>query len=161
MQIHELQGVGKDKRKRVGRGGKRGTTAGRGTKGQKSRSGGNVDPLFQGGRSSLVQQMKKKRGFKSPHIGQRAMSLTTLEKLFDDGETVTLASLKEKKAIRNKDVKGGVRLVAAEMTKKLTIDGEIASSAAAKVAVEKAGGTVLAPVVKPDLKARKKPLSNA
>ncbi len=158
MQIHELQGVGKTKRKRVGRGGKRGTTAGRGTKGQKSRSGGNVDPLFQGGRSSLVQQMKKNRGFKSPHAGQKALSLTTIDSNYADGDTVSLVSLKEKKLIRNREFKSGVRLVAGELTKKLVFDYEISLSAAARQSVEKSGGTISPEVKKPDLKARKVPI---
>lgn len=158
MQIHELQGVGKTKRKRVGRGGKRGTTAGRGTKGQKSRSGGNVDPLFQGGRSSLVQQMKKNRGFKSPHAGQKALSLTTIDSNYADGDTVSLVSLKEKKLIRNRELKSGVRLVAGELTKKLVFDYEISLSAAARQSVEKSGGTISPEVKKPDLKARKVPI---
>jgi len=159
MQIHELQGVGKTKRKRVGRGGKRGTTAGRGTKGQKSRSGGNVDPLFQGGQSSLVQQMKKNRGFKSPHIGQKALSLSTINKNFSDDDTVSLASLKEKKMIRNKDAKGGVRLVSGDLTKKITVEYEVALSKGAKEILEKAGGKVADEIKKPDLKARKVPIA--
>ena len=67
MQIHQLKLKKRKKRKTIGRGGKRGTYSGRGNKGQKARSGGNVDPLFEGGRSSLVERLKKVRGFKSPH----------------------------------------------------------------------------------------------
>ena len=75
MQIHELQLANPKDRKRIARGGQRGTTSGRGSKGQKACSGGNVDPLFEGGRSSLIQRMKKLRGFVSPH--KKALTFTT------------------------------------------------------------------------------------
>ena len=55
MQIHELKVKAKKTKKRIGRGGKRGTYSGKGNKGHKARSGGNVDPLFQGGSTSLMK----------------------------------------------------------------------------------------------------------
>ena len=67
MQIHELNTKKRKAKKTIGRGGKRGTYSGKGNKGQKARSGGSMDPLFEGGRSSLVERMKKLRGFKSTH----------------------------------------------------------------------------------------------
>jgi len=63
MQLHNLKPLHKNKsRKRVGRGGKRGTYSGRGMKGQKSRSGNTARPGFAGGDTSLLKRLPKKRG---------------------------------------------------------------------------------------------------
>jgi len=67
MKYNELQvSTNKDK-KRVGRGisGGQGKTAGRGTKGQKARTGKKLRPMFQGGQRALAQAIPKNRGFKS------------------------------------------------------------------------------------------------
>jgi len=158
MQSHQLQSNSKSP-KRIGRGGKRGTTAGRGTKGQKSRSGGNVNPLFQGGRSSLVQQMKKLRGFKSPHSGKKAISLTILDNAFDEGATISLATLQSAKLLRAIDAKNGVRLVAGTLTKKMTISPDVTLTAAAKETVEKAGGVCEVQADRAPRNARKVPIA--
>jgi len=67
MKLHELRPAegSKKKRKRVGRGisAGQGKTAGRGTKGQNSRSGGRVPPYFEGGQLPLVRRLPWKRGF--------------------------------------------------------------------------------------------------
>ena len=68
MRIHEIHSPKKKQnRKRVGRGdgSNRGTTATRGQKGQKSRSGGGVRPGFEGGQLPLVKRMPMQRGFKN------------------------------------------------------------------------------------------------
>ena len=61
MQIHQLKLAKRKKTKTIGRGGKRGTTSGRGTKGQGAHNK-HKSPLFEGGRSSLIERMKKLRG---------------------------------------------------------------------------------------------------
>jgi large subunit ribosomal protein L15 len=143
MQIHELSVGKKPKRKLIGRGGKRGTYSGRGNKGQKARSGGNIDPLFEGGRSSLVQRMKKLRGFKSIHPKKNTISLALLEKFFDNGEKVSVETLVAKKLVRESKVKNGIKILSrGELTKKLTIEAGILISESAQAAIEKAGGTV-------------------
>ena len=67
MRLHELRPAreAKRKRKRVGRGisAGQGKTAGRGTKGQKARSGGNIPPYFEGGQLPLVRRLPYRRGF--------------------------------------------------------------------------------------------------
>ncbi|PIR89348.1 MAG: 50S ribosomal protein L15 [Candidatus Harrisonbacteria bacterium CG10_big_fil_rev_8_21_14_0_10_40_38] len=66
MQLHELK-LNKPLKKtkpRVGRGGKRGTTAGRGTKGQKSRAGHRMRPMYR----DLIQRLPKLRGVKNPSV---------------------------------------------------------------------------------------------
>lgn len=67
MKLHELKPApgATRARKRVGRGSGsgHGTTAGRGTKGQKARSGGQIPPRFEGGQLPLVKRLPHRRGF--------------------------------------------------------------------------------------------------
>lgn len=67
LRMHELKPApgSKRKRRRVGRGHGSGLvkTAGKGTKGQKARSGGNIHPRFEGGQLPLIQRLPHKRGF--------------------------------------------------------------------------------------------------
>lgn len=143
MQIHELSVGKKPKRKLIGRGGKRGTYSGRGNKGQKARSGGNVDPLFEGGRSSLIERMKKSRGFKSIHPKKNIITLATLETQFESGEKVSLETLVAKKLVRESKAKKGIKILSkGTLTKKLTIEVGILLSDTAKATIEKAGGIV-------------------
>jgi len=144
MQLHELQPKTKRKtRKRIGRGGKRGTYSGKGQKGQKSRAGRKLAPVVR----ELIKRYPKKRGYrfnpKSPSRGLVAVTLAALEKTFDDGMTVSPGILLEKKVVRR--IKGRtprIKIVATgTLTKKLAIAG-CAVSAGAKAAIEKAGGVV-------------------
>lgn len=70
MKLHSISFKGRAK-KRVGRGGKRGTTAGRGTKGQKSRSGHVIRPAER----DLILKLPKKRGFRNKPKSERACVL--------------------------------------------------------------------------------------
>ncbi len=143
MQIHELAVPKKQGKKRIGRGGARGTYSGRGMKGQKARSGGNVDPLFEGGRSSLVDHLKKVRGFKSIHPKKTVFNLATLQKRFADGDTITSEALIAKGLVKESVAKDGIKILSnGTLTKKLTIGAGLLISDAAKSAVEKAGGSV-------------------
>lgn len=135
MQIHQLTVAKRQERKRIGRGGKRGTTSGRGTKGQKSRTGSSVDPLFEGGRSTFTERLKKLRGFKSIHPKKHVVTLSKIDRSFADGETVTLALLIEKKLVGKRALKDGAKVVATgELTKKLSLGGDVAASEKAKAA---------------------------
>lgn len=129
MQIHQLT-IGKRKgRKRIGRGGKRGTTSGRGSKGQKARSGASVDPLFEGGRSTFVERLKKVRGFKSVHGKKHTVTLSQLEAACADGEKITVASLIEKRVVPKTAVHRGVKVVATgTLKKKLSLGGDVSAS---------------------------------
>jgi large subunit ribosomal protein L15 len=141
--IHELMVPKKEERKRVGRGGKRGTYSGRGMKGQKARSGGNVDPLFEGGRSSLVERLKKVRGFKSIHPKKITLDLEALENRFESGETVSFETLVAKGLVKEVLLKRGIKVLGnGSLTKRLSVSREILLSGSAREAVEKAGGTV-------------------
>jgi len=141
MQIHELKIKKNKSRKRIGRGGKKGTYSGRGMKGQKSRSGGNINPIFEGGRSTLIEHLPKKRGFTSMFPKNQVVGLSTLEKIFNAGDTVTLAVLLQKGLIGNMKAKVKI-LNNGEITKKLTIENCLVSKSA-KEKIEKAGGKIV------------------
>lgn len=112
MQINTLKpSLQKKKRKTIGRGGKKGTYSGRGNKGQKARSGGNVNPLFEGGRSTLVDHMKKKRGFTSPNPKKSIVKFSSLLKAFENGAKITIEELVKKNLLKKKDVKSGVKVL--------------------------------------------------
>lgn len=145
MQLHQLKPKHKLKRKkRIGRGGKRGTYSGRGIKGQKSRAGRKLVPVIR----ELIKKHHKLRGyrFKSAR-GQNSevviLNLADLEKKFNSGERITPAVLLEKKLVSK--IKGRmpeVKILAkGKITKKLIIEG-CKVSEAAKKAIEQAGGEV-------------------
>ncbi|HAT73510.1 MAG: 50S ribosomal protein L15 [Candidatus Moranbacteria bacterium GW2011_GWF2_36_839] len=152
MQVNTLKlNSKKKKRKTVGRGGKKGTYCGKGNKGQKARSGAHVDPLFEGGRSTLIDHMKKKKGFKSRETKATVLSLDQIEKEFKDGETVNVESLVKTKllgkVIKREKIKilgGGISASSADrLSKKLSFSQDILLSKSAKEAIEKAGGKVI------------------
>jgi len=130
----------KKPRRRVGRGigSGLGKTAGRGHKGQKSRSGGYHKVGFEGGQMPLQRRLPK-RGFKS-HLKQYAaeVTLAALERLGAD--EVDLLSLKQAGLVGElvrtvKVIKSG------ELTRKVALKG-IGATAGAKAAIEAAGGSV-------------------
>lgn len=147
MQIHKLQlNTSKKRRKIVGRGGKKGSYSGRGIKGQKARSGVSINPLFEGGRSTLTDHMKKKKGFLSHRPKSVVISLSKLEAKFQDGEIVSRESLKKAGLLGKIKPSVPVKVLgSALVTKKLTIEKEILLSQSARTSIEKAGGTLQLP----------------
>jgi large subunit ribosomal protein L15 len=142
MKIHELTLQSSRKPKRVGRGisAGGGKTAGRGTKGQNARTGGGVRPGFEGGQNPLAKRLPKKRGFTPlARIEYQIINLSSLAHFKAD----TNAGPAEFAAIGLiKHADRRVKLLAAgELSTKLTLKVHHAS-AAAKIAVEKAGGSV-------------------
>jgi len=146
MKIHELAPkVKKADRKRRGQGDSagQGSFSGKGTKGQRSRAGGGVRPGFEGGQTPIIQMMPKLRGFNNPNrVEAQVVNLDVLENNFDNGESVTLLSLVDKKLINKNNAKVKI-LGDGELTKKLEVGSEILLSKTAREAVEKAGGKVL------------------
>jgi large subunit ribosomal protein L15 len=139
MQANDLKSKNKKDRKRVGRGGKKGTYSGKGMKGQKSRSGFSQRATFEGGKSSLVAHTKKKKGFRSLSVGTETISLDELEKNFSDGDEVNKKILKEKNII--KSLKSKVKILSdGELKKNLIIGKEILTSKKAEDKIKKAGG---------------------
>jgi large subunit ribosomal protein L15 len=131
----------KKARRRVGRGigSGLGKTAGRGHKGQKSRSGGYHKVGFEGGQMPLQRRLPK-RGFKSQSAKYNAeITLRELERL--GAAEVDMLTLKQAKLIsemtRNvKVIKSGA------LTIKVALSGGILATAGAKAAIEAAGGSV-------------------
>ncbi|MDP3991053.1 MAG: uL15 family ribosomal protein [Candidatus Pacearchaeota archaeon] len=142
MQLHEIKPIHKKKRrKRVGRGGKRGTYSGRGIKGQKSRAGRKLVPEIR----HLIKRYPKLRGyrFKSIHLKPVVVNLGFLEKEFKAGDIVSPEILLKQGLIRR--IKGKVPtvkiLAGGNLVKKIEVEG-CKVSKAAKENIEKAGGTV-------------------
>lgn len=140
MQLHNLKPNPKIQKKRIGRGGKRGTTATRGTKGAGSRSGGAKGPLFEGTKVPLFRRTPKLRGFKSIYAKKTPINLAVIEKHFQDNEVVDAKSLFLRGVIRNKQAEVKI-LGVGELSKKIIIDGCLVSKTAAEK-IKKAGGEV-------------------
>lgn len=140
-QIHAPYGAN-TKKTIVGRGASsKGRTCGRGHDGQNSRSGGGVRLGFEGGQMPLYRRTAR-RGFSNApfKVTYQAVSLETVNALFEDGETVTLEALKEKGVVKGKGVQVKI-LAGGEITKKINVEG-LKASVSAKEAIEKAGGCV-------------------
>ncbi len=114
-----------------------GKTAGRGHKGQWSRSGGGVRPGFEGGQMPLARRLPK-RGFNNIFATVYAnVNVSDLDR-FEDGATVNAQALVDK-GILKKTLDGVKVLGRGEITKKLTVQAA-AFSATAKEKIEAAGG---------------------
>jgi len=102
MKLENLYGTIKQDNKRIGRGigSKKGKTAGRGTKGQLSRTGKKLRPGFEGGQNPLVQRVPKKRGFKSRRSVTQTISLDKFIQ-YKDGTKVTVDFLIKEGFIEN------------------------------------------------------------
>ncbi len=112
MQINNLKLKSSRKEKKtVGRGGKKGTYSGRGNKGQKARTGAHVDPLFEGGRSTLIDHMKKKRGFKSAKLKKAIVKFSDLSKKFEQGAKIKIEDLIKNNLVKKNDVTRGIKIV--------------------------------------------------
>lgn len=142
MQIHELKPKHKNRgKKRVGRGGKKGTYSGKGIKGQKSRAGRKMVPIIR----ELIKKYPKLRGYRRFVLQnyKAVVNLDTLEKTSKDGEIISPDNLIKKGIIRMiKGKKPEVKILGqGKLTKKLIIEN-CAVSKTAKEAIEKAGGKI-------------------
>lgn len=123
MKLHELSpapGARKSRtRKGRGLGSGLGKTAGRGMKGQNSRSGGGVRTGFEGGQMPLYRRLPK-RGFKNIFANEYAEVNVSQLNRFEDGATVDPVALIESGILKN--VRDGVRILGnGELTKQLTV----------------------------------------
>lgn len=138
MQLHQLKSIHKKKsRQRVGRGGKRGTYAGRGLKGQKARAGRKPRQGFAGGDTPLSKRLPKQRGSVGKvkirrgsklsrfRVKTFVLNLIDIEKKFKAGEIVSPQSLLKKGLIDK--IKGRIPQVKilgkGEIKKKLEFKG--------------------------------------
>ncbi len=151
MQLHQLKPKNRNKKtKRVGRGGKRGTFSGRGSKGQKSRAGARIRPGFRGGDNPVWKLFPKQRGstrkveikhakFRIIRTGPAVVNLDILESVFQDGDTIS------PKVLARKGVVGTGKMVkilgGGELKKKFKFSG-FKFSKSARDKILKAGGTI-------------------
>lgn len=145
MQLHNLKPRTKRRAgKRIGRGGKRGKTSGRGHKGQKARAGHRIRPAVR----DFIKKLPKRRGRgrninKSITVKPVILNLTDLEKAFSVGDEVTRKILVERKLIRARGKKLPVVKILGQgtLTKKLVVLDCFVSKSAHKQ-IESAGGSV-------------------
>jgi large subunit ribosomal protein L15 len=145
MQLHELTRKTENKpKKRVGRGGGRGKTSGRGTKGQNARAGHKKRPEIR----EILKKLPKRRGrgiagLTSIQDKPLVVNVSSLEMAFAAGDTVTPTLLLERGLIRaRKGEAPKVKVLGdGEITKKLVLSG-LSVSASAKEKIEKAGGSI-------------------
>lgn len=143
MNLHELSPApgSKKVRTRVGRGlgSGLGKTAGRGHKGQNSRSGGGVRTGFEGGQMPIYRRLPK-RGFKNIFANKYAEVNVAELNRFEDGATVDPVALIEVGILKN--IQDGIRILGnGEITKKLTVKANgFTKSAESKITA--AGGKV-------------------
>ena len=148
MQLHELQpSVARKSAKRIGRGGKRGKTSGKGHKGQKARAGNSTRPEMR----EIIKKIPKLRGHginraqtvNADKVLPTVINVAVLEAKLEAGAVVNpkalvaagIVSARRKKAPAVKILGNG------ELTKKLTVtDCQVSTSAKEKI--EKAGGSV-------------------
>lgn len=142
MKLNELKPAegSKHERKRVGRGigSGMGKTAGRGHKGQKSRSGGKVAPGFEGGQMPLQRRLPK-RGFTSLTANDTAqVRLSDLQRLpVDEVDLLTLKSV----GVVPHLARGAKVFLSGELTRRVMLTG-VTATKGAKAAIEAAGGSV-------------------
>jgi len=141
MELHSLKRAHPHKQsRRVGRGGKRGKTAGRGTKGQKARAGHRIRPEMR----DIIKKFPKHRGYKQRAFRPKPIpvNLSALEAVFAAGSVVTPNTLVEKGLVKR--IGGKIPPVkilgASSLTKQLTVSGCLASKTA-KERIEAAGGS--------------------
>jgi large subunit ribosomal protein L15 len=149
MQLHQLQPkTVRKSAKRIGRGGKRGKTSGKGGKGQTARAGGRPRPEMR----DIIKRIPKLRGHgknrartvNNERVLPTVVNLSVLEAAFVAGDTVSPQTLHAKNLVKlEKGKMPQVKILGTgEVTKKLTISG-CTFSASAKTKIEKVGGQAL------------------
>ena len=116
-----------------------GKTSGRGTKGQKSRTGGGVPAHFEGGQTPIIRRLPKHKGFRRPHRPVTfVINLTHLAQFADNG-LLTLKSLTDRGYLNSGE---RVKILGSgEITTAVRVEAN-AISHSAKSKIEAAGGTV-------------------
>ena len=130
-------------RKRIGRGNAAGggTYAGKGLKGQKSRSGHDLRPGFEGGQMPLIRKLPRKPGFRNPfRVEYTAINVGALGDRFPAGASVDAAALVGARLLKRADEPFKV-LAGGELSHALTLRAPKVS-AAARRKIEAAGGTI-------------------
>ena len=141
MQLHHLKPAPGSKKDRIrvgrGEGGRRGKTAGRGTKGTKARN--KVRPGFEGGQTPLVRRLPKLRGFNRPQKEYFALINVGRLNEFESGATVTPTELRERGMVKKR---GRVKVLGeGDISTALTVQAH-AFSLGAVEKIKAAGGSV-------------------
>lgn len=141
MELNTLKRKTKNRKKSlVGRGGTRGKTSGRGTKGQNARAGHKKRPEIR----DMIKKLPKLRGYRFNSTEQKSavVNVSALN-LFENGAVIKPKDLFDNSLIRRKGGKiPTVKILGAgELTKKLTIEDCVVSESA-RTKIEKAGGTI-------------------
>ncbi len=140
MRLHDLAPAPGSKKEKIrvgrGRAGRRGKTAGRGTKGAKAR--GQISPRYEGGQVPIQMRLPKQPGFRPPNrVEYTVVNLDTLDD-FEAGATIDGKLLRSKGLVRKK---GPVKVLGrGNISKALVVKAE-AFSDTAKSKIEAAGGT--------------------
>ena len=148
MQLHDLQpNTTQKKRRRIGRGGKRGKTSGRGHKGQKARAGNSSRPEMR----EIIKKIPKLRGHgknraqtvNAERTLPQVVNVSMLESKFDAGSEVTPQTLVTCGALRSRRGRAPkVKILGnGDLKKALTISGCLVS-ASARVKIEKVKGSI-------------------
>ena len=139
MKINQLKTSSNKSKKRLGRGISSGfgKTAGRGTKGQKARTGSSAKPGFSGGQNPLMQQLPKLPGFKSTRIKAENITTTDLNKL---KESIVDSNVLFKNKLISSPYRSIKLLNDLKLTKKVEVNLQAASKSAIDN-VQQAGGT--------------------
>ena len=144
MKLHELEkNIGATQRRKIvgrGPGSGLGKTSGKGHKGQNARSGGGVNPVFEGGQLPLYRRLPK-RGFSNFKFKTRYATVNISDlNMFEEGTLVTPALLKEVGLVK-KELNGVKVLGDGELTKKLTIQANKFSQSAIEK-IEESGSKI-------------------
>lgn len=139
FKLNKLSSITKSS-KRIGRGGSRGGTSGRGHKGQRARTSGNVRRGFEGGQMTLSRRLPQ-RGFSNVQfsVPTEIVGLQALDRVFADGDQVTVQELVAKGLVKPNAQR--VKILSGVITKKLTVFAH-AFSKTAQEAITKVGGQV-------------------
>lgn len=141
MQLNTLKRkTPNQKKKTIGRGGTRGKTSGRGTKGQNARAGHKKRPQLR----DIIKKLPKLRGYRfNSTVDKPAVVNVGALNVFENGAVVTPAAIFAMDLVRKVD--GQIPMMkilgTGEITKKLTIE-KCVVSASAKAKIEKAGGEI-------------------
>ena len=142
MQIHEIQPIRKKKsKKKIGRGGKKGTYSGKGIKGQSARAGRKFQPAIR----EVIKRYAKLKGYrrKAKEKLEVQVNLEILEKKFKTGEKITPEVLIKQNIISKiKGKRPSVKILGKGELKKKLIVIHCKVSAEAKKKIEKVGGAV-------------------
>ncbi len=139
MQLNDLKSKNEKRKKRIGRGGARGTYCGRGVKGQKARAGTGGEPMIRG----LIKRYPKLKGHNTSRSKKNAVvNLENLEVTFQDGDEITPDLLVEKGLIRRVDGKvPEIKILGSGKIKKSLTIKDCKISKSAKKKIKKAGGS--------------------